>query len=547
MATKIFENIIENNLEGKISSKGQTYTQKSDLSEFRNLIKNQTTQSKTSDYKSEQKRIKANEHEQVSETKNPNHDSAELYNNAHYSTIIQSSAIITPPIIEENLSLEEAISVIETKNDIPQEEAFIVVGYNTTQDQEPVVIALDNHLAEEQDKEVEFLDIANSTYNKENIVIPVSSFDSNKLEVFENVNNKNETVPIVPESLIIPKLSDQDNTTHQQVKTFELPNGFITKDLAEGTEILTDKLQSQIPSTQAKGLNELAAMSTKLDMPIKLTINDKSGKNIIEDTTKIVITPSLNLALADNTRHGKEVISRMQDALPTDEQILASASEIEGFVLDNEAPFFNFSDKNDNNAAQKKSLSLEAFGAVTEQINDETFEITFDGNNNNLKRSEIPKPTMQVSLAVKEVSNLTSDSGKKQITINLHPHSLGAIKVEILSQLGQGGVSKIESIKISADKHETLVMLEERKAELSRSLKEVNGAQEKETSLQFEMSQDQSKGQGTYFASLEERDNWMSKFAGLISDAPIEEKQVHIVDEYATRGILTEDKVDLIA
>ena len=537
MATKIFENIIENNLEGKIPSKGQTYTQKSDLSEFRNLIKNQTTQSKTSDYKSEQKRIKANEHQQVSETNNPNHDSAELYNNAHYSSNIQSPKITAHPI-------EETISVIEIKDNITQEEAFTIEGHIT---QELDLIASSNLLAEEHDKEAEFLDIVDSAYNKENIVIPVSSLDSNKFEAFENANNEIETVPIVPESLIIPKLSDQDNQAHQQVKTFELPNGFIPEDLVKRTEILTDKLQSQIPSTHAKGLNELTAMSAKLDMPIKLTINDESGKNIIEDTTKILIAPSLNLALADPTRHGKEVISRMQGARPTDEQILASASEIEGFVLDNEAPFFNFSDKNDNNAAQKKSLSLEAFGAVTEQINDETFEITFDGNNNNLKRSEIPKPTMQVSLAVKEVSNLTSDSGKKQITINLHPHSLGAIKVEILSQLGQGGVSKIESIKISADKHETLVMLEERKAELSRSLKEVNGAQEKETSLQFEMSQDQSKGQGTYFASLEERDNWMSKFAGLISDAPIEEKQVHIVDEYATRGILTEDKVDLIA
>ena len=59
---------------------------------------------------------------------------------------------------------------------------------------------------------------------------------------------------------------------------------------------------------------------------------------------------------------------------------------------------------------------------------------------------------------------------------------------------------EIESIKISADKHETLVMLEERKADLSKSLKEVNGAQEKEASLQFEMSQDQGKGQGVYFA-----------------------------------------------
>ena len=112
--------------------------------------------------------------------------------------------------------------------------------------------------------------------------------------------------------------------------------------------------------------------------------------------------------------------------------------------------------------------------------------------------------------------------------------------------MGQDGASKVESIKISAEKNETLVMLEERKAELAKSLREVTSTKE-EASLQFEMSQNQGKGRGAaYLDSLEERTSWMNQFAGLVSGDDVHLRS-NMVDEYATRGILTEDKVDLVA
>jgi len=213
-------------------------------------------------------------------------------------------------------------------------------------------------------------------------------------------------------------------------------------------------------------------------------------------------------------------------------------------ILDTEAMLSDLSSKNDNSSS-KSSLPLSVFGAVMQQTSDETFNVTFKGQLSS-SQNNTPKPAEQVSLAIKEVLNSSSTDGKKQITINLHPHTLGAIKVEILSQMGQDGASKVESIKISAEKNETLVMLEERKAELAKSLREVTSTKE-EASLQFEMSQNQGKGHGSaYFDSLEERASWMNQFAGLVSGDDVHLRS-NMVDEYATRGILTEDKVDLVA
>lgn len=522
MDTKIFENIIDNHFEGKTPSKGNSYTQKSDFFEFRNLIKDQTSKTKTNNSESELKKQKTTKHENVSETSSPKQDSND------YADVPQSSAIAALSTIEK------MTSVADTKDSAIQEEViieekYILQGQELDQFDNKSISAI--FLPEEHDKTAELLDSA----DEERVVTPIPAFNLDTAEASENINDK--TTPVVSEPLAIPKLSDENLTAQQHLKTSELPN-----DITKVAELPTDKLQS-LP--QSQGISELEALSAKLEAPIKLVIEDESRKNITDNTKPIIITPSLNLTLADTTKRGKEVISKMQ-AL-ADDHASTSVPEAENFILDNEASFFNLSDKDNNNAGQKKSVSLEAFGTTIEQTKDGAFEITFEGHNKGLRHSETPKPMMQVSLAVNEVLNSNLDSGKKQITINLHPHTLGSVKVEILSQMGHDGVSKIETIKISADKHETLVMLEERKADLSKSLKEVNGAQEKETSLQFEMSQDQGKGQGAYFSSIEERSNWMSKFAGLISDAPIDENQIHIIDEYATRGIVTEDKVDLIA
>ena len=456
-------------------------------------------------------------------------------------THVNQEAVTTLPVVGRETTL-----VVEAEEDIVPEE-------DLEQQEEEIIYIPAIDLPKEQEGEIELSDLmindpANNKAAEENVVVPVPVALPEITKVINSSNvNKGTTVTtneVVSESIDIAELPTEDQAMHQSLKTFDLPSGFAPDDVSRDVELLTDKPQI---TPQSDGIKQLEELSSKLEAPVKLIIDENvSRKNIVESAKPIMVAPSLNLALADTTRHGKNIISRMQT--PASDHSTDIISEGEEFVLDNEAILPNLGDKDNSSAGQRSSSSLEAFGAVIEHANDETFEITFKGQDFGSRRSEMPKPAMQVSLAVSEVLNSSSASGQKQITINLHPQTLGAVKVEILSQVGHDGASKVESIKISADKHETLVMLEERRAELAKSLKEVNGAEEKEASLKFEMSQDQGKGQGAYFTSLEERNNWMSKFVGLVADDELQTGNASPeVDEYATRGIITEDKVDLVA
>ncbi len=543
MATTIFENIIDGNLGGKIPSKGVSSVQKSDSFKFRELVRS----TKVDDSRSEAK-VK-DEHNSTTEAisaKQANNTKEQVAEETSTETVVSvdqthvnQEAVTTLPVVEREITL-----VVEAEEDIVPEEEL-------EQQEEEIIHISAIGLSKEQDDEIELPDLisndpANNKVAEENVVVPIALPEITKVINSSNVN-KGTTVTtneVVSESIDIAELPAEDQAMHQSLKTFDLPSGFAPDDVSRDVELLTDKPQI---TPQSDGIKQLEELSSKLEAPVKLIIDENvSGKNIVESAKPIMVTPSLNLALADTTRHGKNIISRMQT--PASDQSASVVSEGEEFVLDNEAILSNLGDKDNSSAGQRSLSSLETFGAVIERANDETFEITFKGQDFGSRRSEMPKPAMQVSLAVSEVLNSSSASGQKQITINLHPQTLGAVKVEILSQVGHDGASKVESIKISADKHETLVMLEERRAELAKSLKEVNGAEEKEASLQFEMSQDQGKGQGAYFTSLEERNNWMSKFVGLVADDELQTGNTSPeVDEYATRGIITEDKVDLVA
>ena len=83
---------------------------------------------------------------------------------------------------------------------------------------------------------------------------------------------------------------------------------------------------------KSDNIQQLGDLSSKLDMPIKLVVDGvESGKNTIENTKPIIVDPSLNLALADSTRHGKNIISRMQTS--DSDQNAAIVSEGEALVL----------------------------------------------------------------------------------------------------------------------------------------------------------------------------------------------------------------------
>lgn len=541
MATTIFENIIDSNLGEKISLKGGSFIQKSDSSEFRDLVKEKTLQSKTESSKSEpktQSESKNSFETNVIKQSKPVKDQVSDDNIAMTvpaSEIIIHSDQTVPllPVIDRELQIEDEIIALEQENifeeDIDQFKEEIIPSINLLEDHNDIVRSpalADNDT--NQDK-----------VDEEIAVVPVIVPEVTK--VAESVKADQIHNLDVGKPIVIAELPIEDQAIHQSLKTFDLPVGFTSDELPKDIELLADKLQTL---NQLGSNNKVEELNSKYESLVKPVVDNQSEKNIIENNKPIIIVPSLNLALADTSKHGKEVISKMQTS--TNDGSTVSVVE-EGLVLDNETILVDLSGKDNNNTSQRGASALENFGAVMQQVNDETFEITFKGQDFTSKHSEMPRPSMQVSLAVSEVLNSSSISGKKQITINLYPQTLGAVKVEILSQVGQDGASKVESIKISADKHETLVMLEERKADLAKTLREVNGTEEKEATLQFEMSQDQGKGQGAYFTSLEERNNWMSKFVGLVDDDLQTGDNLHGIDEYATRGIVTEDKVDLVA
>jgi len=130
------------------------------------------------------------------------------------------------------------------------------------------------------------------------------------------------------------------------------------------------------------------------------------------------------------------------------------------------------------------------------------------------KNPLIEKPHMQVSLAINDLVL----SNKKEMTINLFPETLGKVEVKIISSVSEIEMSKIEVIKITAEKRDSLEIVEKSRIDIEKSLKEV-GSMKEGCSIEFEMNKGNS-GEGNedaYFDSLEERVNWMSKFSDVIS------------------------------
>jgi len=424
-------------------------------------------------------------------------------------------------VIAEEETFEEIVPIAEevvaelVAEEKMEEEAELETEYSIIKAKEPFAEKLDTiEEAVAVPLEAEAVAIV-----EQNIVVPVAAPAQDNIVSVE-----------VAHPLDLNKLPPQEQAMHQNFKTLDSSNT-LEAPVADFNEPV-----AKIPSEESSKPKELLS---KFEPPVAIKV-----ENISEEAPKKpVVIQSLNLALADTTRDGSTVISRMQ--APDNTKLETTISAVEGEVLiDTEAMLSDLGGKNDNSSS-RSSLPLSEFGAVIKQTTDETFNVTFKGQLSS-SQNNTPKPAEQVSLAVNEVLNSSSTDGKKQITINLHPHTLGAIKVEILSQMGQDGASKVESIKISAEKNETLVMLEERKAELAKSLREVTNTKE-EASLQFEMNQGQGKNHGAAcFDSPEERDTWMRQFAGVVANEELLHGEGR-ADEYATRGIATEIKIDLVA
>lgn len=546
MSTAVFENIVGTNFGGSDSPKMSSNAKKTESSEFRDLVKDKSsTNTNTNTH------TQSNESNLKTETV-PSRKESDLRDNTSQTT--QGIEKVESPetiVSDEFVGVEESLILPVFVDELISDETEVVLVEENFADEglesfeEPIVpVNID------VEREVETFDVKLETEVtvdsfKEESVLNQSAFiqaDADNIVLVDTITPKQEQVLDIEESTVVislnlTELSAEEQAMHQNLKTLTLPQK--SESYISTSEVDLIESAPVILADSDEGVKKLDELIKKLDAPVKVQVETIPRSS---SETKPVVIPSLNLSLADTTRHGSAVISKMQIADDTNKTENAVTLGMDDLSIDAETLLADLGNKNDKSSSS--SLPLSAFGGAMQQTSDEAFNISFKGQNIASSQHEMPKPAMQVSLAVNEVLNSSSSAGKKQITINLHPQTLGAIKVEILSQIGHDGASKIENIKISADKHATLIMLEERKADLASSLKEVTSTKE-EASLQFEMSQDQGKGRAAYFESLEERNSWMSQFVGLIADD--EAQMVPVVDEYATRGIATEDKIDLVA
>jgi hypothetical protein len=569
VAAAIFENIVDKDFGGKSSLKGFSSAEKSKpKSEFCELVKEKTKStekencnpSKDSEVKSKDQIVESSDIKLLSGNKEKIDNLVEIFSTVSEDQLnivsgqldisaedvdyINTESIILPhPTIDQLLIDEVEAKIVLNEKDMVNDEDVEQLDKEVISD-DSILVGKEKIISESNVSILEqVIDTANVTAP---LVAPEIVNESVQITPTDQVKDSNKAVisVITEEQQIKPidftKLSTEEQALHQRLKKIDIP----TKGLASQPSSKSKNIKPVELDSDA-GMNKSIVSNKKLGDSLKVDgykVESSPVSKAILENEKPLIFQTLNLALAETTKQGGVVISKMGAVKESKEASVVPQTNDNEFVVDTDNLLSDPGNKNNNFNSRN---SLGSFGAVMERASDEMFNVTFKGYAAGSLQNDTLKPAMQVSLAVNEVVNSALSAGKKQIIINLHPQTLGAVKVEILSHIGQDGASKLESIKISADKHDTLIMLEERRADLAKSLKEVSGTKE-EANLQFETRQDQGKGQqGAYFTSLEERDNWVSQFVGLVAGNDLIDPVV--VDEYETRGIANDKEVNLVA
>lgn len=304
--------------------------------------------------------------------------------------------------------------------------------------------------------------------------------------------------------------------------------------------IVADAGMDKTTSNVVKSEGVLLPMKTPVDVVGKeggIKHNISGDVRIVpkQDISELV-TVSANLVLADETRQGKSVIAKLDPSVVESIPDQVMNKQVLSPVLDQKPTSDNHKQSSDSDSFTAESLVID-MGIVSAGSE-------FTREFSSLETRSVHE---QITSSIKEMLGQQNNSGKQEITINLFPEKLGAVKVEIISVLGEDGARKVESIKFTAEKRETLEILERSRLELEKSLKEVTSAGEK-TSLEFEMNRDGQNSQaGAYFFdSFEERNNWMNSFLTLND---IDNEIVHgKISEDQSRhdvGHITEDSVDI--
>ena len=429
------------------------------------------------------------------------------------------------------LSDESELALLGEDDILGQEFAVPVINIITKAEDDLSMVATKPELVISESMGAEVVvasSLASSDNIKENIVVAAT-------------NDKDSVSLSGQDSLIISELSAQEQSLIQSLKSFKLPEGFSNdfgsnKNLNRAQEANSNQFVSNERSVAQNAGILLKSAVVENSQPIKDPM--MAGG---EDVSNLIAISS-NLLLADETRQGQSVLAKMNKNLESESKISSIIQDEPKLNLESQDNFSGL-EQDAGESSTKKYSVLDSFGGTLEVNSEDLFQVSFRENTLNLgAKNLLPKPDMQISLAVKEVLSVSSNAGKKEITINLFPEALGPIKIEILSVLGENGARKIESIKVIAEKRETLEILEKSRMELEKNLKEVTNTKE-EASLQFEMNHQGKGSSGAYFNSTEERDNWMNNFVGLVA----EEDSTNALMEYdgQSSGYITEDSINI--
>ena len=429
------------------------------------------------------------------------------------------------------LSDESEFALLGEDDILGQEFAVPVINIITKAEDDLSMVATKPELVISESMGAEVVvasSLASSDNIKENIVVAAT-------------NDKDSVSLSGQDSLIISELSAQEQSLIQSLKSFKLPEGF-SNDFGSNKNL---NRAQEANSSQFVSNERSIAQSAEILLKSAVVENSQPIKDpmmAVGDDVSNLIAISSNLLLADETRQGQSVLAKMNKNFESESKISSIIQDESKLNLETQDNFSGLEQDAGESSAKKYSV-LDSFGGTLEVNSEDLFQVSFRENTLNLgTKNLLPKPDMQISLAVKEVLSVSSNAGKKEITINLFPEALGPVKVEILSVLGENGARKIESIKVIAEKRETLEILEKSRMDLEKNLKEVTNTKE-EASLQFEMNHQGKGSSGAYFNSTEERDNWMNNFVGLVA----EEDSTNALMEYdgQSSGYITEDSINI--
>jgi hypothetical protein len=446
--------------------------------------------------------------------------------------ISQPTKIEAPSLNEEGSELEgESTQFTDAEENLPEEEFFASTVNSMSA---KVELAEQGELIVSKISNEPLAKIAD---------ISVNSSDTTQKAIIATTNESNLVAPlgqnISQNSLVIADLSFEEQALIQSMKSLKLQGGFSNN---FSNSIKSPNLTQEPSSNQFTSSKNLVAQSPEILLKsaiIESTSPSQASPVIIDnEVSKLIVNP--NLLLADETKQGQLVLAKMNRAVETDSKISEITANGSKLSLEANKDFSDL-EQDSREFSPKKQSQLDLLGGTLNVATEDLFQVSFRETASNLgSNNNRPKPDVQLSSAIKETLTVSNMAGKKEIVINLFPATLGSVKVEILSVLGEDGVRKIESIKIIAEKRETLDILEKSRMDLEKSLKEVTSTKE-EAALQFEMNHQGKGSSGAYFSSLEERDSWMSNFAPLAG----EESTVDLMHDTQNAGYITKDSINI--